>query len=106
MKGNLSAVTNLTVIKEDFTVHLTWIAPFSFDLPLNGPDITYCVDVVNIGSTFISLLHSECGLVNTEFNFTIKPNDLNYLNFTVTPVNVVGNGTQKWTLFSIVPERK
>ena len=78
---------------QDSTISLTWTAPFTLDIP-GDPDITYCVGVVN--STSSSILHSQCGITETGFSFSIPPDSAchNYtFTFTITPVNVVGNGT-------------
>ena len=71
-------------------VTLSWTAPFSLDITNNDPAIGYCVDVYRSGS----LVHSECGITETEFNYTLPPDGSchNY-TFTVTPVNAAGNGT-------------
>ena len=64
-------------------IFLNWTAPFTL---LGTP--TYCVDVVN--SSNMKTLHSECGITVTEF---IYPFICEEISFTVTPINVVGNGT-------------
>ncbi len=72
------------------TLNLTWTPPFSLDILGVDPDITgYCVDVVS--STSSATLHSECNITRAEFTNLLLPTDS--IQFTVTPVNVVGNGT-------------
>ncbi len=71
-------------------VNLRWTAPFAPD----RSDITYCVDVVS--STSSATLHSECGIIETEFTYPLPPRSwCDVYTFTVTPVNVVGNGTRE-----------
>ena len=92
--GLLSAVGSLMMTVQDSTISLTWTAPFTLDISFVDPDITYCVGVVN--STSSSTLHSQCGITETVFSFSIPPDTAchNYMfTFTITPVNVVGNGT-------------
>ena len=92
LAGLLAAVGFPSVDLVDTDISLTWTAPFTLDIPNVDPDITYCVDVVN--STSSSIVLSECGITVTGFNFSIPIGRVcdNY-TFTVTPVNVVGNGT-------------
>ncbi len=94
--GLLPAVGSLTAtpILLDSIISLTWIPPFSLDIPGVDPDITgYCVGVVN--STSSSVIHSQCGITDTQYNYTVSPNCTvcDTYTFTVTPVNIVGNGT-------------
>ena len=90
--GLLSAVGSLTLsVQSSWT--LTWSPPFTLDINGVDPDIAgYCVDIVN--STSSSLLCSECEVNVTEFTYPIPPRSWCYnYTFTITPVNVVGNGT-------------
>ncbi len=51
------------------------------------------MDVVNSTSSLV--IHSQCGITDTQYNYTVSPNDLvvcDTYTFTVTPVNIVGNG--------------
>ena len=77
---------------EDFTYTLTWTPPFTLDISNVDPDIGYCVDVAN--ST--TLLLSQCEITSTEFTYTTNITaDCAAFWFTVTPVNIVGNGTSQ-----------
>ncbi len=91
--GLLSAVGSLMLIQENLNISLTWTSPFTLDLDGADPDITYCVGVVS--STSSATLHSECNIARTEFTYTLPPITLcdEYYTFTITPVNIVGNGT-------------
>ncbi len=94
--GLLPAVGSLTAtpILLDSIISLTWTPPFSLDIPRVDPDITgYCVGVVNSTSSLV--IHSQCGITDTQYNYTVPPNDTvcDTYTFTVTPVNIVGNGT-------------
>ena len=93
--GLLSAVGSLNITTLDSTLTLTWTPPFTLDIEAVESDISgYCVDVVN--STSSSTLHSECGITETQFSYPIPPDSDCYVyNFTVTPVNIVGNGTSE-----------
>ena len=92
LAGLLAAVGSPSVDLVGTNISLTWTAPFTLDISNVDPDITYCVDVVN--STSSSIVLSECRITVTGFNFSIPLGRVcdNY-TFTVTPVNVVGNGT-------------
>ncbi len=106
--GLLPAVGYLTAtpIPLDSIISLTWTPPFSLDIPGVDPDITgYCVGV------FISslVIHSQCGITDTQYNYTVSPRSTQCDNytFTVTPVNIVGNGTSvSVTLLSNITEGK
>ena len=90
--GLLSAVGSLTITVQDSAISLTWTAPFTLDIQGVDPDITYCVCLVN--STSLSTLHSECEITEVEYEYPIPPDSACHMYmFTVTPVNVVGNGT-------------
>ncbi len=94
--GLLPAVGSLTAtpIVMDSIISLTWTPPFSLDIPGVDPDITgYCVGVVNSTSSLV--IHSQCGITDTQYNYTVSPNDIvcDTYTFIVTPVNIVGNGT-------------
>ncbi len=97
--GLLSAVGSLNVGSEnESTVSLRWTAPFTLDISFREDDITYCVDVVSSTS-----LHSECGINVTEFTYPLPPRSwCDEYNFTVTPVNLVGNGTRESVDYSQV----
>ncbi len=94
--GFLPVVGSLTAtpIPLDSIISLTWTRPFSLDIPGVDPDITgYCVSVVNSTSSLV--IHSQCGITDTQYNYTVCTNDIvcDTYTFTVTPVNIVGNGT-------------
>ncbi len=93
--GLLPALGSLTatLIPLDSIISLTWTPPFSLDIPGVDPDIIgYCVGVVNSTSSLV--IHSQCGITDTQYNYTVSPNDTvcDTYTFTVTPVNIVGNG--------------
>ena len=101
--GLLSAVGSLSVTVQDSTISLTWTAPFTLDIAGVDADITYCVGVVN--STSSSTLHSECGITETEYEYTHSiPLDAVCHDYrvTVTPVNVVGNGTSSTLVYPVL----
>ena len=58
------------------------------------PDIEgYCVDVISTTSS--STLHSQCGINRTEFNYSLPVGTVcEDHTYSVTAVNVVGNGTR------------
>ena len=93
----LSAVGSLRLnINGSTILLLNWTAPFTLDISTTAVDITYCVDVVNSSAI---LLHSECGITETEYTF--PRSWCEEYTFVVTPVNVVGNGTVKNAHYSI-----
>ena len=80
-------MVSLALSRTNLIITLTWTSPDIHE----GPNITYCVEEVNITSG--QELHSECNLTVTEFNFTIPlHSECHATLFTVTPVNVVGSG--------------
>ena len=90
--GLPDAVSNLKNDSLGRVIHLTWDAPFTFDIPGVDPDIWYRVDVTVTGTHFASRI------VNIpEFNFTMD--DYNgtstsvIYEFQVTSINDAGNGT-------------
>ena len=91
--GLLPAVGSLSLTVQNSNYSLEWIPPFSLNITLIDPDIEgYCVDITSLTST--SVLHSQCGVNGTLFSYPIPSNDgCHDYEFTVTPVNVVGNGT-------------
>ncbi len=101
--GSLTA----TPIPLDSIISLTWTPPFSLDIPGSDPDIAgYCVGVVNPASSLV--IHSQYGITDTQYNYTVSPRSTpcdNY-TFTVTPVNIVGNGTSASMTRGILPSGK
>ena len=101
--GHLSAVGSLSVTVQNSIIFLTWTAPFTLDITGVDPDITYCVGVVN--STSSSTLHSQCGITETEYEYThsipLETVCHDYM-VTVTPVNVVGNGTPSTLVYPVM----
>ncbi len=89
--GLLPAVGSLTATPSplDSIISLTWTPPFSLDV---DSDITgYCVGVVNSTSSLV--IHFQCGITDTHYNYTVSPRSTpcDTYTFTVTPVKV-GNG--------------
>ncbi len=105
MLGLLPAVSFLTAtpIPLDSIISLTWTPPFSLDIPSVYPDITYCVGVVNSTSSLV--IHSQCGITDTQYNYTVSPisTPCDTYTFTVTPINIVGNGTSASVTRGILP---
>lgn len=57
------------------------------------PDIGYCVDVYN--STTYTLVHSDCNITDTGFSYPMPRDGVCHIYlFTVTSVNVAGNGSR------------
>ena len=98
MTGLLDAVGSLDVnMSGDSTLALNWRAPFTLDITGIQPDIQYCVDVMTTTSSL-----TTCTINVTKFSYSLPPNSSchDYYEFTVTPVNVVGNGTPSSLNFS------
>ena len=91
--GLLAAVGSLNASVMGRFVFLSWTAPFTLDISLNEIDITYCVDVVS--SISLTTLHSQCGIKTIQFMYVLPPKSwCDRYTFTVTPVNLIGNGTR------------
>ena len=96
--GTPSAVIDLTVTRQNHTISLYWTAPWTLE---EDPDITYCVNVVTSTSS-----DTFCGINETEFTYPVPPDSECYAAlFTVTPVNVVGDGESQ-TVFYIGTETR
>ena len=97
LTGRLTPVVNLTVNPANSTFYLTWDPPFTKDIRNVHPDITgYCVFAEVRDYTSSSTFFTICGINETEIAIPM-PERLNagcdrYI-FSVTGVNVVGNGT-------------
>ena len=89
---------NVSVIDAS-TISLTWSPPFTLNISMVDPDIDgYCVDF-----TLQSIpTYSVCGINRTEFSYTISPDSGGCADFrfTITPVNIVGNGTSRTITYS------
>ena len=106
LAGLLSAVTDLDVSVSDSIVHLSWSAPFTLDIAGVQPDISYCVEAITSTN---SSLTTHCDITTTRFSSPLPPGSgCNGYTFTVTvtPVNVVGNGTVSRLNSSDTLERK
>ncbi len=76
--GLLPAVGSLaaTPFPLDSIISLTWTPPFSLDI--SYVDITgYCVGVVN--STSSLMIGSQCGITDTQYNYTVSPIEAHYV---------------------------
>ncbi len=76
----------------------------TLDIPDIDPDITgYCVGVVNSTSSLV--IDSQCGITDTQYSYTVSPRSTpcDTYTFTVTPVNIVGNGTSASVTQGILP---
>ncbi len=106
--GLLPAVGSLTAIPLplDSIISLNWTAPFSLNISSVDSDISgYCVGVVVINSTSSLVMHSQCGITDTQYNYTVssRSTPCDTYTFTVTPVNIVGNGTSANVTQGILP---
>ncbi len=62
-----------------------------------------------VNSNSLLVIDSQCGITDTQYNYTVSPNDIvcDTYTFTVTPVSIVGNGTSaSVTLLSNITEGK
>ena len=98
--GVLDAVGSLNLTHlVDNSFLISWTAPHSLQFSIIGPQMTFCVQVVNTyqHSAVLSpeLILSECEVNITQFVFALMfPLSLcDLLEARVTPVNRAGNGT-------------
>ncbi len=58
-----------------------------------------------VNSTSSLVIDSQCGITDTHYNYTVSHNDIvcDTYTFTVTPVNIVGNGTSASVTGGILP---
>ena len=94
--GLLDAVSDVNVEFISPSFIISWVAPFTFDPP-DSPDITYCISITNVSSG--SSLGNECGLVPTSYSAVLEFSACVEYSATITPVNIVGNGTSITTNF-------
>ena len=89
--GLLCAVTGLDVNVLDSVVSTMWNPPWTLNILGVNPDIEYCVDVMTPTSSLIT----TCSINTTDFSYLLPPDSgcHDYYELTVTPVNIVGNGT-------------
>ena len=84
------------VTVQDPNFSLNWTAPTTQEVIDSRPVIEgYCVDVINLTFTLTLVLHSQCGIMETNFDYPIPTgyNSVCHLfQFIVTPVSVGGNG--------------
>ena len=88
--GLLNAVSDVNVEFVAPSFIISWVAPFTFDLP-GSPDITYCISITNVSSG--SSLANECGIIPTNYSAVLEFSACVEYSATITPVNRVGNGT-------------
>ena len=95
--GTLTAIRSPTLTEQNSTIFLTWGAPSTLDILNVDPDIEgYYVKTKKSSSTSSLLQTLDTEFVNeTRYSYP-TPHDgacCTYM-FAITPVNVVGNGTQ------------
>ena len=97
--GLLSEVQNLSLSVQNSSAIITWVPPYTLDVTDVARDIDqYCVDIVN--STSLLSLLSECGISTTEFIYELPDQSVcARYNFTIIPVNRVGNGTMAFVIY-------
>ena len=95
--GPLTAVDRLTLTEQNSTISVTWGAPSTLDITSVDSDIKgYYVNVMKSCSTSSSLQTLDTELVTeTRYSYPTPPDGVCCIYmFAITPVNVVGNGTQ------------
>lgn len=96
---------NLTAALQGTSLALSWGVPFSLDIRDEDPDIrNYLVHVVNITS---STTLASANITVTDFTYPIPPKSWCFITFfTVTPVNVVGEGVSNTLAYFATDNRK
>ena len=87
--GTLDRVSNISATIQYQSVTIMWEAPFTLDLTIGDPGITYCVDVMDYLNN--TLYYSQCGIDTTSVTIPLDT-DLCII-YTITPVNPAGNGS-------------
>ena len=96
----LASVGALTLTNPNKLIsYLSWTAPFTLNLQISPPFILYCIDAWNtrgLPMQYAKLVYSVCNMENTSFSFNssyLELSSCDTLIFTITPVNLAGNGT-------------
>jgi len=77
---------------------LSWIAPFTLDVPRLNPDIHYCILLKSIDKS--SPPEDKCEVKETSFTFDMSERFYGKYQVTVTPYNIVGRGKSNSLLIS------
>ena len=87
-------MTNLSSVNLKI-VNISWIAPYSIDVPSTNPDITYCVDIYNSSAAEPTRISSKCHINQTSHQGAYYPMLIACAEYQVKviAVNKVGNST-------------
>ena len=102
--GPLEAVGSLMISANCSSIFINWTSPSTLNISGVDPDIAgYCITITSTTSS--STLNSQCGINKTDFHYTLPPESACHIyNFTIAPVNIVGNGTSAEIMYSRAEE--
>ena len=102
--GPLEAVGSLMISADCSSIFINWTSPSTLNISGVDPDIAgYCITITS--TTSPSTLNSQCGINKTDFHYTLPPDSACHIyNFTIAPVNIVGNGTSAEIIYSRAEE--
>ena len=89
--GLLDAVSDVIVEYNSPFFIISWIAPFTYQVPFVDPLISYCISITNTSSGSI-LVNQTCELLNTNYSVELEYDPCVEYGATVIAVNQVGDG--------------
>ncbi len=96
MVGTLTSVRNISIDVMNNYTHVTWKTPYHYLDYIPAPT-HYCIDIFKTNGVTLSMhLLSDCNVQNTSYVYYYQENEIGqcyFLKFSITPINLVGNGT-------------
>ncbi len=71
---------------------LSWIPPFTLDIPRVNPDVEYCISIESVERR--SYFLNTCDIAHNAFTYDLHKQPNGKYSVTVTPVNILGKGEE------------